>query len=308
MVNPVRPPPPRWTASAAACVLLLLAARTARADDVADEATALRLPVAFAERPLTTPQYVLAGSLDVSYAQAPEITDVFTYVVTPSGAAGFVEEAVPGTLRTLEASPGASFGITSDVELHARPLPVVYTPAATSFHLAGASIGATYRFVRGPVVEVGVGGDVVLYTQGDGGFEQTAALPVRLHLGRVVRVDTGPVFALFAGSETTSVSVSVPLRVAVQLAPTVYLGATTGLQRQLVRDDASEETVSPSLAQTLTFPLGFFAGATVPGPHGPILDVRPYFTWSTFLTPDAPASTHTDTFVAGVIATGFLYF
>lgn len=304
MTLPVRRPFSRATASATVGLILLLGPRIAGADAVAPPAPTLRLPIAFVNRPLTTPQYVFALSLDASYAQEPDVTAVPVYAPTPQGNEAVTFRAVTSTLRTVVASPGVSLGITDDVELHTRPLPVVYQPDSTSFFLDGIRIGATYRFVRGSVVEVGVGGDFIVTTHDLAGVGLTAGLPVRLHLGHAVRIDTGPVLT-FEDLDGPTLSWWIPLRLAVQLAPTVFAGASTGLQTQAT-DLNGGETVSPS--QALAFPLGFFAGVTVPGREGPLLEVRPYFTWNELLTPSSSPATHGDAFVAGLVATDFLYF
>jgi hypothetical protein len=197
-----------------------------------------------------------------------------------------------------------SLGITDDVALHTRPLPLVYQPDSTSFFVDGIRAGATYRFVRGSVVEVGVLGDLLVYTHDAQGVGLTAGLPVRLHLGRAVRLDTGPALTL-ENRDVPTLSWSIPLRLAVQLAPTVFVGASTGLETQAT-DLSGGATASSS--EALLFPFGFFAGVTVPGREGPLLELRPYFTWNELLTPNASPTTHGDAFVAGVVATDFLYF
>jgi hypothetical protein len=215
---------------------------------------------------------------------------------------------------------GISFGVTDDFTVRAQVLPLqLAAPAAfggfrygqesslLGVDNLGPSIGATLRVVSGKVVEVGAsldGGIVTL--AGLSGGTVTPGVPVRVHIGESLRLDTGaylPVTLLRqSGPEApaglqAAAGLNVPVSLLYDITEPLHVGVGTGFQIL----DFSQP------GQTVTIPVGVFAGYAIAGKDGPILDIDPFFTWPLLLTPGAQSAAQANIYTVGLSVGGFFY-
>ena len=92
----------------------------------------------------------------------------------------------------------------------------------------------------------------------------------------------------------TTVGLYAPVQLAVQLVDQLHLGFITGLDMTFNPDSSNYPTPPPPpdrlrFGDTFFVPLGVQVGVAVPGPHGPILDMTPFFEWPELLVPGARA-------------------
>jgi len=295
-------------------LLAVAAPAPVRADDPStadDAAVPGRLPVAQAQRPLTLPRLVLAPELDFDATRIGALTT--------SGVASQVSVFANGTI-------GAAFGIADDLTARITVLPLqLLGPSGTSIHYGqttgldgvdtpGFAFGATYRLSRGPV-EVGLAYDMSIITAiGVSGLTATPGIPLRVHLGKSGRFDTGAYVPIVdtvssaSGLSTTTLSVglNVPVSLLFDVSEQVHLGMGSGV------GFVFNPPLGTSLGQTLQIPLGFFAGFVVAqGKDGPLLDLDPFFTWPVLFTPGATGfmatTTNTGFYSVGLRLVGYLY-
>jgi hypothetical protein len=278
-------------------VSVLAFAASALADP--DPASAIRLPVAVAERPLTLPSLILSPYVD------PD---------------GFRADAA-ATYANVDI--GATFGITDDFEVRALVLPLQLDgPAGNRFHYGqtseqrGPSVGATYRFVRG-VVELGAGLDVRgLTAQAVSGVVIIPDLALRIHGGKKVRIDLGAQFNITRASSTANaicattpcsstgestpannVRFAAPLSALYNIIDAIDIGVTTGLTINNLSDVKTSTGI----------PVGLFAGYAIAGKQGPILDIEPFFTFPYLVMPGLTPVTNSGEYVIGVNFAGYIY-
>ena len=283
----------------------LTGASTALADGpppAVDPEPQMRLPVAFAARPITLPSFVLSPEVGVDW-------------VRQDASASYADLTVQ-----------VAFGITDDLTIRALVAPLQLAAPAVDggFHYGqtaetrGPSAGATYRFVRG-AVEAGVGLDVRVFTATDiTGVAIIPAASLRGHVGKRVRLDVAASVNITRATSTedddaptggvagpvhgpsepaNAVRLSVPATALVDIVEPLHLGVSTGLTINNF-SDASNET---------GIPLGFFAGYAIAGRHGPILDIDPYLNFPAFIRPAGTSVTDTGDYVVGVNLVGYLY-
>jgi len=266
-----------------------------------------RYPVAQAERPLTLPKMVLTANADLNIASYS----------SPGG--------LGGSSSFLNLGLGAAFGITDDLSVRAMVLPLQLTgPAGSGFHYGqytglagigspGPSAGATYRFMKTDLLEVGGALDVgILSITGISGFMVTPGVPVRIHATKEIRIDTGAFIPIlnesitvsggaFGGSSSASTTVeglNIPVSALYDINEPIHVGVATGFGIGSFKDVGNSTAV----------PLGIFAGYALQGSQGPMLDIDPYFMFPALLTPgNAAGSTSTNVWVLGVTATGYYY-
>jgi hypothetical protein len=271
--------------AAAGCVSILAYAAGASADDAT--ASGGRLPVAFVERGLTLPKMILAPEVDFG-----------------------VGRLGGGTIVNLTAL--GQFSITDDLTVRATVVPLQLSPTLYYGNVdnPGPTVGATYRFLRGDV-EVGVSADLGITAYEATGFYFDPGLPVHIHFGSRVRLDTGaflPVQTIPgartglgpAPGNTTLFEVNVPVRVAVQILEPVHVGAMTGFR-------AAFNPPAGNFGDTIGIPLGVFAGYAIAGAKGPIVDIDPFFSWFQFLSGTPRNTVDASDFEVGVAVTGYLY-
>jgi hypothetical protein len=255
-----------------------------------------RYPVAEAERPITLPKMVLSGEVDLDVPHLP-------------GSAFF------------NASVGAAFGITDDLTVRAQVLPLQIAGGG-GFHYGqstgllggidnpGPGVGATYRFLKKEMFEIGASVDVNLITaQGFSGVVVAPGVPVRIHALESLRIDTGAFLPItfasmsgvpLGGFGTTSVSANatglqIPVSALYDITEPLHVGAATGF----VIGDFSTPGASVAI------PLGIFAGYAIAGKDGPVLDIDPFFTFPALT--GGSAAPGSGLWVAGVSVGGFLY-
>lgn len=306
----------------AAVVVLVAPSALAEPSDVEsdkEDTAEGRYPVAQAARPLTLPRFILNPEIDFDVRR--------------------LNDAV-GT-HFANVTLGASFGATDNLSLRAIVLPLELAGAeplhyGQTTEIPGPTVGATYRLLHGPV-EVGASLDASVITlSGLSGVVVTPGVPVRVHAGRKVRIDTGAYLSIqrasvpgpagqnpaevlpsFGGSRSDNVvGFSVPVGVLYDVTEPIHVGVSTGF----VIDDLTD------VDATARIPLGIFAGYAIAGKDGPILDIDPFFTFTSLFLPgpnpslpggdasvtaptEAPPHNLVDTgdYVIGVSVGGFLY-
>jgi hypothetical protein len=268
---------------------LMLAARASAQPLPADPAGGeMKQPVAYAERPLTLPAMTLSPELNVQI------------IHVDLGGLG------SGTGAGIEV--GASFGILDDLMVDARPLGFITGEGGTAY--SRFQIGVTYRFLEGPV-EIGV--QFRSQIDNDRAFAFNPGLPVRIHAGHIVRIDTGLNFNLvvptaendkplaqLAGVQTDvlrAAEIGVPFDIAFQIVPQMFLGLTTGFGMGNFNNPIN----------SILMPLSFFAGGTVPGDQGPLVDIGASFGFPLFVLGESSGNPNTEVWGIGLTARGFLY-
>lgn len=298
----------RWMIAAATMLGLLAVAAPCMADATGSTAAGEpRLAVEEAQRPLTLPRFVLdpTGSVDVRRVDAHEVYGDLTGAV--------------------------SFGATDDLVVRALVLPLqLAAPGGDGFHYGqtaetrGPDIGATYRLVRGSV-ELGLGLDLSVFTAaGLTGGAITPTVPLRIHAGEHLRIDAAATFTITRATSTTpaaetvvdagggspatettlaattsasSKSLQVPLTALYSVLPSLYLGVKSGL--------TIDHIVHPRTSTGV--PVGVFAGYTLAGKSGPLLDLEPFFTFPYLVSSGVPSPTNTGEYYVGLRVRGFLY-
>jgi Tetratricopeptide repeat len=253
-----------------------------------------RQPVAYTKRNLTDPALTLT----------PDIG--FTASHGPSGLAG------SATLGSLFVN--LSFSPTDHIALRAIVAPLELSP---NVHYGTETLS-------NPTANIGPGGGVTLWfggadAQGGLSFDFAVstitglngasfypALPL-LFRAEPIRVDTGIGFVILTGSESgggltstssTAAQMRIPLQVTGNIVDPIFVGVRTGFQMVVS---------SGGGAPTIAVPLGFVAGASIPGPSGPIVDIVPFFTLPAFVN-GGPTTIEGAYYDVGVDVIGHFYF
>jgi hypothetical protein len=307
---------------------LFLGLGVARADDEGS-----RLPIAYAARPLTLPKMVLSPDFELDFT-------AYNFGVTENLLGTSFSSST--TLTFLNMAVGARFGILDDLEARVVAVPlqlfenlsssttVPGEPSQSSsqagkasygnINTPGPTFGATYRLVKGDL-ELGAALDVSIVTYTDAsGTLIVPSIPLRLHIGKSARLDTGVLIDIAtAGSVSTGPSsggsggsisssgsnvvagMQIPLRVGFDITRQIHLGGETGFT---IADFSNA-------GHTIEIPLGVFGGYTVVGgKEGPLIDIDPFFRWPLFFFPGAPdglSAVEPGSFMVGVEAAGYLY-
>jgi len=274
----------------------------------------LRLPVPYVERPLTYGAGVLSPELDL---------DIVHEGLFVNGLAADVGVPTVGLMGI-----GASYALTNDVSVRGVVFDLQFNKPT---QLVLGELGLTYRVIRGNF-ELGLGLDWVYQANGDApGQTILPSVPMRVHIGRVARFDLSPAlpistagvyvpytttffsasqgFGLAAGGGKTSVGLAVPVAFSLQPLDQLYLSVGTGFS---VTFNASSVNGAFIDGDTFYIPLNFELGVTIPGPHGPILDLSPFFSLPTLFVPAIDQRTglnavQTAFWFAGVRLSTFFY-
>jgi hypothetical protein len=266
-----------------------------------------RLPVPYVDRGITNPSAILSVEVD------PDISHVHLL--------GYPTD----TIGTLGAGAGYSF--TDDFGMRATAFVLQFNEP---FQLDSGALGATYRLIKGPF-ELALALDWIYQAPatGDGSSGQIIlpSVPMHIHFGHRARLDITPTLPISTagiyippivaeGGGETTVGLDVPLQLSIQVVDQLHLGVGTGFS--LTFNPGSSAIAAPpnppfryyTVGDTFFIPLGFEIGATIPGPHGPILDMTPFFYWPGLLVPGAEARynvVESGSWLAGVRFTGFIY-
>lgn len=229
-------------------------------------------PLEYAHRPMTLPRFGLAPELDFSVTRAYGQLD-------------------PGTM-IVGMNLGASFGITKDLEVGAYVLPLQFTPSfgygSYAVTTGNLQLNATYRFFHTHDIELGARLRAFILTNSVAGTVLNPAVPLLLHLGRIVRLDAEAGALIRVTGSTTgggvtvkggaAAGLSVPASIAINVIDPLWVGANTGV----IVDDLGHPK------ETARIPLGIFAGYAIGG-NRPIVDLVPYFQFTNFIQPGAGA-------------------
>jgi hypothetical protein len=148
-------------------------------------------------------------------------------------------------------SPGASYGVIDNLELGAV-WPLLLSP---DLDLLDLTVYGKYLLQRG-TVEVAAYAELRIPVQND--LEIAGGVPVYVHLGPNLRLETGGFLRLVFGDDTNLI-VDAPLSVPIQVSPQVFVGPEVGI-----------EIVD---FKTVSVPLGVIAGYTLGSGIGSIGDL-----------------------------------
>ena len=273
---------------------LLTAANEALAQDAApppvtpavEPEPAMKQPIAYVERPLTLPAMALSPQLDAAIARADFGGNAST---------------------AFQMELAGSFGITDDLMVEARP--GGFIAGDVDFDYTRFQLGVTYRFLKDPVE---IGARFRFQIDNSATLAFNPGLPVRIHAGKLVRIDTGVNFtgavptdggdavAALSGIATDFLKpaeAGIPLDVSFQIIDPVFVGLSTGYGILSFEEPADFSYM----------PLGFFAGGTVPGDEGPLADIGASFGFPFFLLGASNENPNTELWLIGLTVRGFLY-
>jgi hypothetical protein len=221
----------------------------------------------------------------------------------------------PGATTVGSLSVGAGYSVTDDFGLRATVFVLQFNDP---FRLDSGAIGATYRFLKGDF-ELALSLDWV-YQANDGAPGQIIlpSLPMHVHFGHRARLDITPnlpistagiylppVVAVGGGDAT--VGLGVPLQLSIQALDALHFGVGTGFSMTF---NPGSSVTGVTFGDAFFIPLGFEVGVTVPGPHGPILDMTPFFLWPSLFVPGIQAggdAVQSGSWFTGVKFTGYVY-
>ncbi len=267
-----------------------------------------RLAVSFPERGIVIGKNILAVGLTPSLFRE-EIALTGTGVIG-GGIARATSANASGGTTGFGLSLGARFGITNDLEVHAYPLQLVFAPSSAAGYggagpfiegLEGPSVGAIYRFLRGPL-EVGATMDLTVLTpSGDTGVVVQPGVAARLHIGKIAALDAAVDLPITGQKGHGGVGLDIPVAFSFDIIRPLHVGANSGI----AIDDFGDA------GNTVAIPLGFFGGYAIPSKKGPLLDIDPFFRWPELFTPGVTGAgtdkVNAGNFQVGVEFAGFFY-
>jgi hypothetical protein len=242
------------------------------------------LPVRYVDRGLTLPALTLSPSFDVG--------------VTHSEIGSFTLNQVPVDL-------GASLGVVDDLQVDLVPatLQIVRADVGgasdTKVFYGTFKLGATYRFFDSDVVELG--GRFEFGATGlDDTVHMTASVPVRIHAGNVVRIDTGLALSMIIPTKGGSVDgglvgaghpsplyalmgPGIPFDVTFQLGDHAFVGLDLGFGLASFSGEANPDG-STSVDRSAFGSLGAHLGGTISdGAERPVADIAGVFDFPAFV-------------------------
>lgn len=191
------------------------------------------------ERPITLPagDWAFDAGLGIAHASAPD-----------DSSAGMNLEAAVGLTDRLELGvrTGLRFGDAGDRALHpdeyGRLFDREYVDGAADV-VANPELRLRGALVRGPLLELGLEGRLFVPIEGNSQAAVEFGMPLALHLGDQVRLDTG-IWVPILFAYTTPFGVFVPVDLWFQVTPRLWLGPMAGIDVVPVGDDATITEVS----------------------------------------------------------------
>jgi hypothetical protein len=230
----------RWGVGAATTALLALAGRASAAPPWVD-------------RTLTRPAGDWAFDFGLGIAHAPDDTG-----------AGINAEMAVGITRHVElgARTGVLFGGPGERSLEGANAGRLFD--RQSFDegadaLVNPEVRVRGELVGDEIVELGLEGRLIL-PLADGTYVGAMfGVPLALHLGNRVRLDTGAYVPIVFAKHDTPVDLSIPVDVWIQATPRVWLGPMTGVRVHRLGESGSTSDVSLGLGlgYTITHALDF---------------------------------------------------
>ena len=262
---------------------LLFGAGSARAEEGAKAGE--KMPLPFAERPLTLPRMTLAPevSLDVAHVALGGL----------------------GSATSAGMEIGAHFGILDDLEVGAVVLPLEFSP---DFAYGNPRLEATFRFLKG-TVEMGARLRTLFgIHSGNTGVVIEPGLPILIHIGEAARIDTGVFVPMAFGTSpgdlpaqsNTTIGLNIPFQFIYDVVPEFHIGVNTGFG---IYDFAHA-------GDEIYIPLGFVVGYAIGNEKGPLVDIDPYFKLPLFARPGTGSgqdNIFTGIWQTGIAATVYLY-
>ncbi len=247
-------------------------------------------PISMAQRPLT----LASGTLAIGDGGPQMVGPVFSVthisVCVPNPLGG---PDVCGSDTGVGLILGASYGITDDLQVDGRVLPLQLSPDAD---YGNARLGATFRFVRGNV-EVGARAGVTLINADKRRVGLDIGVPLDLHIGDNMRLATGATLNI-GFYDKARVGLEIPLIFEFNVTPNVALGLWSGLQ--IVDFDGAGDNI--------VVPLRIFGGYTVADDQNrPMLDVGGYFGFPLFINSAPGGGLTADIWELGVYARFHLF-
>jgi hypothetical protein len=194
------------------------------------------------DRPITLPGGTWAFDLGLGISHVPAPPD------EGDVAAGINLEAAVGLTNRVELGfrTGLRIGDGFDRSLHGdeygRLFDRQYVDGGADV-LANPEVRVRGALVRGPVAELGLEGRLFVPVEAGTEAALEFGVPIALHLGGSVRLDTG-VYVPILFAYATPLGLSVPLDVWIQVTPRLWLGPMTGVRVARLGDHASETDVS----------------------------------------------------------------
>jgi len=223
------------------------------------------LPVAYTQRPLTGPQWMLSPRLDFTVMQFKQEVSVLSFDFT-----AFLLDV------------GASISVLDDMTIDVNALSLIFGDPETDY--GAFRVGATYRFLNAELVELG--GTFMFYIDNAQNIVLNPAIPVRIHAGDIFRLDSGLNFSVVIPKQGDAIGAmaganpmlfsngaGIPVEPSIQIIDPLWAGLATGFG--IANFDNAEDAIF--------VPLGFRVGGTVPIDNEPIADVHATFAFPHFV-------------------------
>jgi hypothetical protein len=251
---------------------LMLGLTLASAEALAQDEAGGGHPVRYVDRPLTLPERTLR--IDGHF---------------PTMKLGYL----PGNDVFFGFFAGAAYGIIDDLEVAATVIPLTFTPDKVRFQ--DPVLGATYRFFHNDVIEIGVGGRFQIPVDDGRYFLFNPRLPIVIHAGDIVRIDTGvnlsvgapigggdAIVGLFGPGKWAPlpfmIDPGLPGKFSFQVIDQLYIAANTGFSVVSAFPGARGGDA------TVVVPIGWEVGGTIPKDDEPMVDIRGGFEFPYFLS------------------------
>jgi hypothetical protein len=164
-------------------------------------------------------------------------------------AVGLTEHVELGVRTGLRLADDQSRGIEPDN--YGRLFDRQYFDGGAS-PVANPELRVRWGFLSGSVAEIGLEGRFIAPIEAGTYAGMAPGLPIALHLGDSVRLDTGVWMPFIFGPNHTAVGISVPVDIWIQVTSRVWLGPMTGL---------ASPDISPPFGNSITLvSMGFGVG------------------------------------------------